>query len=89
MKKFYKLIYYTSKGCKSCKGYEDVVNKVSHELRIDSRYVDINEGTVCHHIEGVPCLIIEDEKCATLYKSVGNLPYDMLIKDIKEKLKDD
>lgn len=87
--KYYKLIYYTSKGCKSCKGYDNVVDKVSHELRIDSTYIDIDEGVIRHSIEGVPCLIIEDEKSSVLYKNVGNLSYDMLIKDIKEKLKDD
>lgn len=79
-----KLIYYFGDKCKSCKDYDAVVNKVSNELKIDSIYKSIDNSIITHSIDGIPTVIIEDDNGNVIYKNVGNLPYDNLIKSIRK-----
>lgn len=81
------IVYYFSDSCGCCKDYSSTVDKLATELKITSQKRNIKDGTA-HKLDGVPTIILEDDS-GVVYKSVGNLPYDMLIKDIKEKLKDD
>lgn len=80
-----KIVYYYSDSCGSCKGYEDVVDRLSTELKITLQKRNIKDG-VSHEIEGVPSIIIE-EGDSVLYKSVGNLPYEHLISDVRKNVK--
>lgn len=80
-----KIVYYYSESCRCCKDYEDVVDKLSTELKIKAQKRNIKDG-VSHEIEGVPSIIIE-EGDSVLYKSVGNLPYDLLLEDIRKNVK--
>lgn len=84
--KYNKLIYYYSDNCTCCKDYKDVVDKISSELQIDTAYINIDKGITRHHLEGIPTLVIENDNATVLYKSVGNIQYDLIIKDIKDKL---
>jgi len=83
------LIYYYSEGCGSCKNYKEVVDKITQELKMDASYIDINNGIPTHHLEGVPTIAINDSQGKTIYKNVGNLPYESIIKKIKEAIKYD
>lgn len=81
-----KLIYYYSDNCTCCKDYQDVVDKISNELQIDTSYINIDKGITRHHLEGIPTLVIENDNSTVIYKSVGNLPFNQIIKDIKNAI---
>lgn len=83
MKKEYSLIFYYSRFCGSCKGYLDVVDKLSRALDIDVTRKEIGDYKPQHNIEGIPCLILE-RNGVELYRSVGNLAFQQLYKDIKD-----
>lgn len=85
----FKLYYYYSEGCRSCKNYKEVADKITQELKIDASYIDIATGIPIHHIEGVPTIAINNSNGKTIYKHVGNLPYDSIIKKIKEAIRYD
>lgn len=76
------LIYFYSDSCGSCKGYEEVVDRLSTELKVEAEKQNIRDG-IKYIIKGVPCIILEkdDEK---IFESVGNLPYDDVLKGIRE-----
>lgn len=82
----YKLYYYYSEGCSCCKGYREVVNKITQKLKMDASYIDIDSGIPTHHLDGVPTIAINDSQGKTVYKNVGNLPYDLIIKEIKKAI---
>lgn len=82
----FKLYYYYSEGCRSCKNYKEVADKITQELKIDASYIDIATGIPIHHLDGVPTIAINDSNGKTIYKHVGNLPYDSIIKKIKEAI---
>lgn len=85
----FKLYYYYSEGCGSCKNYKEVVDKITQELKIDASYIDIATSIPIHHLDGVPTIAINDSNGKTIYKNVGNLPYDSIIKKIKEAIRYD
>jgi len=77
------IIYYYSDSCSSCKDYEKVVDKLSTELKIKAQKRNIKDG-MQHQIKGVPTIILEDD--GVIYESVGNLPYDLLLEDIRKNV---
>ena len=81
-----KLYFYYSDSCSCCKNYKDTVDKITQELKIDASYIDIATGIPTHHLDGVPTIAINDSNGNTIYKHVGNLPYDSIIKKIKEAI---
>ena len=78
-----KLYYYYSDSCGSCKGYEDCVDRLSTELKTETYKQNIKDG-MKHNIRGVPAIVIEDDAGEVIYESVGNLPYDDVLKGIRE-----
>ena len=78
----YKIYYYYSPTCKACKDYLDSVEKVCKALRIELEKHSINGYKPQHKIDGVPCVILENNG-VELYRSLGNLPFQHLYKDIK------
>lgn len=82
----FKLYFYYSDSCSCCKNYKEVVDKITQELKIDASYIDIATGIPTHHLDGVPTIAINDSQGKTIYKHVGNLPYDSIIKKIKEAI---
>lgn len=82
------LIYYYSNGCLSCKDYEEVVNRLSENLKINNDKVNINETQIKHKIEGVPTIILEKDGIE-IYRSVGNLAYEYVLEGIMEVIGND
>lgn len=78
------LIYYYSDSCGSCKDYSSVVDKLATELKITSQKRNIKDGT-SHKLDGIPTIILEDDS-GVVYKSVGNLPFEYLISDVRKCL---
>lgn len=85
----FKLYFYYSDSCSCCKNYKETVDKITQELKMDASYIDIATGIPTHHLDGVPTIAINDSQGKTIYKHVGNLPYDSIIKDIKEAIRYD
>lgn len=83
MRKEYSIIFYYSRFCGSCKGYKDVVEKLSKALDIEVIKKEIGDYKPLHDIEGIPCVILE-RNGVELYRSVGNLGFQQLYKDIKD-----
>ena len=82
----FKLYYSYSEGCGSCKNYKEVSDKITQELKMYASYIDIATGMPIHDLDGVPTIAINDSQGKTIYKHVGNLPYDSIIKKIKEAI---
>lgn len=78
------LIYYYSDSCGSCKDYSSTADKLATELKITSQKRNIKDGT-SHKLDGVPTIILEDDS-GVVYKSVGNLPFEYLISDVRKCL---
>lgn len=78
-----KLYYYYSDSCGSCKGYEEVVDRLSIYLKTEAEKQNIKDG-VKHIIKGVPSIVVENDAGEVIYESVGNLPYDVIIEEIGE-----
>lgn len=78
------LIYYYSDSCGCCKDYSSTVDKLATELKITSQKRNIKDGTA-HKLDGVPTIILEDDS-GVVYKSVGNLPFEYLISDVRKCL---
>jgi len=83
---YFKLIYYFNNSCKACKDYVGVVNKLSDELNIDLTIIDIDNGNIRHTLNGIPTVILEDDKSHVIYRSTGNLPFPNLKKEVMEVL---
>jgi thiol-disulfide isomerase/thioredoxin len=84
---YFKLIYYFNNSCKACKDYINIVNKLSDELNIDLTIIDIDNGNIRHTLNGIPTVILEDDKSHVIYRSTGNLPFPNLKKEVMEVLK--
>ena len=82
------LYYYYSQNCQSCKDYQSTVDKIARELKLDAIYIDIDVGNIIHHIVGIPTICI-DKDARTIYKSIGNLPYENIIDDIRKEITND
>jgi D-alanine-D-alanine ligase len=65
------------------KGYEEVVDRLSTELKTETYKQNIKDG-MKHNVRGVPAIVIEDDGGEVIYESVGNLPYDDVLKGIRE-----
>lgn len=79
------LYYIYSDGCSCCKGYSEVACKVADALKIKCHKQTISiDG---YNLRGVPTVIIVDDGGRVIYENVGNLPYDLLLKDIRENVK--
>lgn len=78
------LIYYYSDSCGSCKDYSSTVDKLATELKITPQKRNIKDGT-SHKLDGIPTIILEDDS-GVVYKSVGNLPFEYLISDVRKCL---
>jgi len=83
---YFKLIYYYNTTCKACKDYINIVNKLSSELNIDLTIIDIDNGNIRHTLNGIPTVILEDDKSHVIYRSTGNLPFPNLKKEVMEVL---
>lgn len=83
---YFKLIYYYNNSCKACKDYINIVNKLSDELNIDLTIIDIDNGNIRHTLNGIPTVILEDDKSHVIYRSTGNLPFPNLKKEVMEVL---
>jgi thiol-disulfide isomerase/thioredoxin len=83
---YFKLIYYYNNSCKACKDYINIVNKLSSELKIDLTIIDIDNGNIRHTLNGIPTVILEDDKSHVIYRSTGNLPFPNLKKEVMEVL---
>lgn len=78
------LMYFYSNSCSSCKGYEEVVDKLATVLKIKAQKQNIDVVSPSYKLNGIPTVILEEDG-VEIYRSVGNLPYDLLLKDINEK----
>ena len=77
------IIFYYSPSCGSCKDYEATVDKLSTALKIEAEKQNIDETRPSYKIEGIPCVILE-RNGIDLYKSLGNVPFGQLYKNVKE-----
>lgn len=78
------LIYYFSDSCGSCKDYSSVVDKLATELKIKAQKQNIDVVIPSYKLSGIPTIILEKDG-VEIYRSVGNLPYDLLLKDVNAK----
>ena len=78
-----KLLYFYSPSCGSCKAYEDVVDKLSTAFKIDCEKQNIDNVRPRHKIEGVPCIILENNG-VEIYRSLGNVKFQQVYKDRKD-----
>jgi thiol-disulfide isomerase/thioredoxin len=80
------LVYFFNDSCGCCKGYEDVVDKLSTELKLSCYKQNIDEVEASYRINGIPTLILEDNG-VEIFRNVGNLPYQRLIELVREYVK--
>lgn len=78
-----KLIYIYSPSCGSCKRYEGVVDKLSTAFKIDCEKQNIDVIKPSYKIEGIPCIILENNG-VELYRSLGNIEFQQVYKDMKD-----
>lgn len=78
------LIYFYSNSCGCCKDYSSVVDKLATVLKIKAQKQNIDVVSPSYKLNGIPTVILEEDG-VEVYRSVGNLPYGLLLKDINEK----
>lgn len=81
------LIYYYSDSCSSCKGYSTTVDRLATELKITVQKQNIDEIQPSYKLDGIPTIILTDDDNNEIWRSVGNLPYEYLITDVKKNMK--
>lgn len=83
-----KILYFYSNSCGSCKDYERVVDRLSTELNIEAEKRNIEVMDSSFNLTGVPTLLlIKDNE--EIYRSVGNLPYEYLLKAVNNAIDND
>lgn len=78
------LWYFYSDSCGCCKDYSEVVDKLATALKIKAQKQNIDVVNPSYKLSGIPTVILEEDG-VEVYRSVGNLPYDLLLKDINVK----
>ena len=78
-----KLLYFYSSNCGACKDYEETVDKLSKALNISLEKENIDVMKPSYKLNGVPTIILENNG-VEIYRSVGNLPFQQLYKEMKE-----
>lgn len=82
-KKKMKILFYYSDSCRLCKDYEETVDKLSKVLNISLEKENIDVIKPSYKLNGVPTIILENNG-VEIYRSVGNLPFQQLYKEMKE-----
>ena len=78
-----KLIYYYSPNCRCCIDYLQVVDKLSKAFNLTLEKRNIDQMKPSHKLDGIPTIILENNS-VEIYRSVGNLPFQQLYKEVKE-----
>jgi thiol-disulfide isomerase/thioredoxin len=81
------LIYYYNNHCGSCKGYETEVDKLATELKLTPQKQNIDEIKPIFTLRGIPTIILTDDDDNEIWRSLGNIPYEHLITDVKKVMK--
>lgn len=78
-----KLLYYYSDSCGACKAYEAVVDKLSKALRLSLQKQNIDVIRPQYKLDGIPTMILTNNG-VEIWRSVGNISFQQVYKDIKD-----
>ena len=78
-----KLLYYYSDSCGACKDYDAVVDKLSKAFKITLQKQNIDVIKPQYKLDGIPTIILENNG-VEIWRSVGNLPFQQVYKDMKD-----
>lgn len=78
-----KLLYFYSSNCGACKDYEGVADKLSKAFKISLQKQNIDEIKPQYKLDGIPTMILTNNG-VEIWRSVGNLPFQQVYKDIKD-----
>ena len=78
-----KLLYFYSSNCGACKDYEGVADKLSKAFKISLQKQNIDEIKPQYKLDGIPTIILENNG-VEIWRSVGNLPFQQVYKDMKD-----
>jgi thioredoxin 1 len=78
------LIIFYSDSCGACKDYLDVADKLARAFNLTLQKQNIDVVIPSYKLSGIPTIILEKDG-VEIYRSVGNLPYDLLLKDVNAK----
>lgn len=81
------LYYFYNDYCGSCKGYSDEVDKLATALNITPQKQNISEIEPLYELKGIPTIILTDDDGKELWRSIGNIPAEHLITDVKKLMK--
>jgi len=82
-KKKMKILFYYSDSCRLCKDYEETVEKLSKALNISLEKQNIDGIKPKYKLNGVPTVILENND-VEIYRSLGNVDFQHLYKEVKE-----
>lgn len=78
-----KLYYFYSDSCGACKDYESVVDKLSKALRLSLQKQNIDDISPQYKLDGIPTIILTNND-VEIWRSVGNISFQQVYKDIKD-----
>ena len=78
-----KLLYYYSDSCGACKAYEGVADKLSKAFKLTLQKQNIDVIKPQYKLDGIPTIILENNG-VEIWRSVGNLPFHQVYKDMKD-----
>ena len=81
------LLYFYSDYCGSCKGYSDEVDKLATAINLKAEKQNISEIEPLYELKGIPTIILTDDDGKELWRSIGNIPAEHLITDVKKLMK--
>lgn len=82
-----KLLYFYNDYCGSCKGYSKEVDKLATAINLKAEKQNISEIEPLYELKGIPTIILTDDDGKELWRSIGNIPAEHLITDVKKLMK--
>ena len=82
-----KLLYFYNDYCGSCKGYSTEVDKLATAINLKAEKQNISEIEPLYELKGIPTIILTDDNGKELWRSIGNIPAEHLITDVKKLMK--